>query len=157
MLFSKPPAVIHEAHHGHGDELFATSLEYINRAAGFIILFAACVATLNVALLATSHFLGSPVRMWLAVTQPKASVSLDRIKLEFGRAVAFSLLVLVAADVIETLIHPLHDIALNELYKMGIMGALRTTLAYFLGKELEEMQHHLTHSDGPGAEAKKHK
>lgn len=130
----------------HGDPLFAAGLEAINRFAGLVIIFAAAVAALNVGILALSYLGGRPLQMWLSVTQRRQIVSLDRIKLECGRLIAFSLLLLVAADVIETLVHPLHDVSLETLGKMGIVGVLRTGLAYFLGKEIEEIMHHLAHS-----------
>jgi len=136
----------HAAH--HGDAMFEMGLENINRAAGFVIIFASLVAALNVVLLLVSHVTGSPAKMWLAVTQKGQTVTLDRIQLEFGRLIAFSLLLLVGADVIETLIHPLHDVAVEDLNKMGIMGVLRTGLAYFLAKEVE----HLAHSTHEGGE-----
>jgi len=140
-----PLAIADPGHgdHGHGDWLFSTGLETINRGAGLIILFAASVAALNMALLVLSYLTGRPVNMWLAITQRHAAVSLDRIKLEFGRMVAFSLLILVAADVIETLVHPLHDVSLEALYKQGIVGVVRTGLAYFLGKEVHEIAHEI--------------
>ena len=136
-----------QAAHGHGDPLFAAGLEAINKAAGFVILFALGVACLNAAALVLSHVTGSPMKMLLALTQRGKHVSLDRIKLETGRLIAFSLLLLVAADVIETLVHSMHDTSMEDLYKMCLMGALRTGLAYFLGKELEEIAEHIEHSE----------
>lgn len=138
--------------HAHGDALFSLGLDMINKAAGFIILFACGVATLNAGLLALGHASGQSFGMWLAVTQPRSKVSLDRIQLEFGRLVAFSLLVLVAADVIETLVHPLHDLSMETLQKMLLMGVLRTGLAYFLAKEVEHLAHHAAHDDGHHAD-----
>jgi uncharacterized membrane protein len=85
--------------------------------------------------------------MVLAMTQPQDSpLTIDRIKLELGRLLAFSLLLLVAADVMETLMKPMHDVEMEELYKMAMVGAIRTTLAYFLGKEIEEVMHHIEHA-----------
>ena len=131
----------------HGDPLFSAGLEAINRFAGMVILFAGASTAFNVGILALSYAGGRPLQMWLALTQRRQAVSLDRIKLECGRLVAFSLLLLVAADVIETLVHPLHDVSLETLYKMAIVGVLRTGLAYFLGKEVEEITHHLAHAE----------
>mmetsp|Transcript_17985 Transcript_17985/g.49935 ORF Transcript_17985/g.49935 Transcript_17985/m.49935 type:complete len:107 (-) Transcript_17985:1165-1485(-) len=62
--------------------------------------------------------------------------------------VAFSLLLLVAADVLETLLKPGHEYAIQELcYKIAWIGGIRTTLAYFLGKETEEIMHHIAHGE----------
>ena len=41
----------------------------------------------------------------------------------------------------------MHDTSMEDLYKMCLMGALRTGLAYFLGKELEEVAEHIEHSE----------
>jgi uncharacterized membrane protein len=138
----------HDDHaHAHGDWLFTAGMEGINHAGGMVLLFAAAVAALNCMLLAVSYLTWRPLKMWLAVTQPRAAVNLDRVKLEFGRLTAFALLLLVAADVLETLVHPLHDLKMDDLLKMGVVGVIRTGLAYFLGKEVEEIAHHLAHSD----------
>lgn len=55
------------------------------------------------------------------------------------------MLLLVAADVLETLLKPGHAYEFEELYKMAIIGTIRTALAYFLGKETEEIEHAVNH------------
>jgi uncharacterized membrane protein len=135
-------------HHVYGTEAFESALGLVNVACGWILLASVTVALLNVALLILQHLTGYNFRMVLAVTQPQGSaLTLDRIKLELGRLLAFSLLLLVAADVLETLMKPMHDVAMEELYKMAMVGAIRTALAYFLGKELEEVMHHIEHAE----------
>ena len=65
--------------------------------------------------------------------------------------ISYSLLalnLLVASDVIETLVRPSHEQHMDALYKLGIVVGMRTVLAYFLGKEAEEVQHTLV-STGP--------
>ena len=52
-----------------------------------------------------------------------------------------SLNFLVAVDVIETLIKPASAYMLEDLYKLAIVAGVRTLLAYFLGKETEELEH----------------
>jgi uncharacterized membrane protein len=151
-------------HHVYGTEAFESALGLVNVVCGWILLASVTVALLNVALLILQHVTGYKFRMVLAVTQPQGSaLTLDRIKLELGRLLAFSLLLLVAADVLETLMKPMHDVAMEELYKMAMVGTIRTTLAYFLGKELEEVMHHIEHAeshhdashDAPAPETKK--
>lgn len=135
-------------HHVYGTEAFESALGLVNVVCGWILLASVTVALLNVALLILQHVTGYKFRMVLAVTQPQGSaLTLDRIKLELGRLLAFSLLLLVAADVLETLMKPMHDVAMEELYKMAMVGTIRTTLAYFLGKELEEVMHHIEHAE----------
>ena len=59
-----------------------------------------------------------------------------------------SLNFLVAVDVIETLIKPASLYKLVDLYKLAIVAGVRTLLAYFLGKETEELEHELEKSSG---------
>ena len=135
-------------HHVYGTEAFESALGVVNVACGWILLASVTVALLNVFLLIIQHLIGYKFRMVLAITQPQGSaLTLDRIKLELGRLLAFSLLLLVAADVLETLMKPMHDVAMEELYKMAMVGAIRTALAYFLAKELEEVMHHIEHAE----------
>lgn len=140
-------------HHSHMasmyDALFEDALHWINFVGSWILLFGVGVALLNFGFLVVQHFTGYRFKkMFFALTQPDASrLSLDHIKLELSRIVAFSLLILVAADVLETLLKPMHDLTMEDLYKMALVGAIRTTLAFFLGKEMEEIMHHIAHAD----------
>ena len=36
-----------------------------------------------------------------------------------------------------------HDVTIQDLSKLGMVACIRTLLAYFLGKELEEIEHHM--------------
>jgi uncharacterized membrane protein len=142
----EPPESVH---HAYGTVAFESALELVNLFCGWILLASVAVALLNVALLVLQHLSGRKLRMVLAVTQPQGSpLTIDRIKLELGRFLAYSLLLLVAADVLETLMKPMHDVEMEELYKLAIVGAIRTTLAYFLGKEIEEVMHYIEHAEG---------
>jgi len=133
-------------HHAQDDPVFELALSFINYLGSWILLFAVGVALLNFGLLVVQYFTGLRLPLTLAITQPGVRhLTLDRIKLELGRIVAFSLLLLVAADVLETLLKPMHELSMQDLYKMALVGAIRTTLAYFLGKELEEVLHHISH------------
>lgn len=149
----KGSATDHVNAHGHGGggaihHLFEPGLEFTNVVCGWILLLAVAVALLNLSLLLVQHLVGRPFRMQLAVTQPRGSpLSLDRIKLELARFVGFCLLLLVPADVLETLIKPMHDVTMEELYKLAIVGGVRTTLAYFLGKEMGEIMEHIEHAE----------
>ena len=50
---------------------------------------------------------------------------------------------LVAVDIIETLIKPAHSYEMTDLFKLALIAAVRTILAYFLAKETEELEHEL--------------
>ena len=50
--------------------------------------------------------------------------------------------------VIETLIKPAHAYQMSDLYKLAMIAGVRTVLAYFLGKETEELEHELEKSTG---------
>jgi len=52
--------------------------------------------------------------------------------------------VLVAADVVDTVIKPTHAYEMNVVIKMGFITVLRTGLAYFLAREIKEQEevHH---------------
>jgi uncharacterized membrane protein len=133
---------------GLHDEIFETALHTMNYIGSWILLFGVGVALLNFGILVIQYFTGLKFRIMFALTQPNAKhLTLDHIKLELGRIVSFSLLLLVAADVLETLLKPMHDLSMEDLYKMALVGGIRTTLAYFLGKELEEIVHHIAHHD----------
>ena len=58
------------------------------------------------------------------------------------------LLSLVAVDVIETLIKPTELYKLEDLYKLSIVAGVRTLLAYFLGKETNELEEELERTHG---------
>ena len=117
--------------HEYSTIAFESALEVFNVICGWILLASVAVALLNAALLVLQHLSGRKLRMVLAVTQPQDSpLSLDRIKLELGRLLAFSSLLLVAADVLETLMKPMHHVEMEELYKLAMVGAIRTTLQF---------------------------
>ena len=161
----------HHHHGGHGDdihdksfmemkqeEFFEYSLHATNIIGSYILLFGVCTAMINFGLLVVQHFVPSiQCHLVFGITQPdacnkKSKLTIDHIKLELGRIVAFSLLLLVAADVLETLLKPMHHLTIEDLYKMALVGGIRTTLAYFLNKEIEEIIHHMSHHEHNGGE-----
>jgi uncharacterized membrane protein len=56
------------------------------------------------------------------------------VRIDFGSAVAVSLELLLAADVLATAVAPSWD----DIGKLAAIAALRTSLNYFLSKELKE-------------------
>jgi len=73
----------------------------------------------------------------------KKGASLDQIKFDLGQTITFALELLVAADVIDTLTKSAHSYHIETLYKILLIVVIRTTLAYFLGKEMGDLEHKL--------------
>ena len=64
---------------------------------------------------------------------------------------ALALCILVAADVLDTVIKPVHAYLLADVVKMGFVTILRTGIAYFLARELKELEEdHSTSLDKVG-------
>ena len=61
--------------------------------------------------------------------------------------IALALMVMVAADVLETMVKPASKLDLTCIYKLGLIAVIRTGLAYFLGKEMKEIEEELEHYD----------
>lgn len=73
--------------------------------------------------------------------------TLTNIRLLFGLYLSFALTILVAADILETLIMTTyHEVDYKEMLKMVIVLVIRTTLAYFLGSEVKELEQHASHT-----------
>lgn len=121
--------------------VFEQSAEIINLFGGLILLYASVQAILDTVILSLQKLtknqciLGSPR-------------SLSRIRLHLGRLITFSLELLVAGDVIETLTKSVDNYKIETLYKIGLVVMIRTALSYFLGieiKEIEETESHKEH------------
>eukprot|EP00536_Pseudo-nitzschia_multiseries_P003703 jgi/Psemu1/295305/fgenesh1_pm.58_\ len=142
---------IHQGEHGLQVEILEQTLQYSSLFGSLVLVFGIATAVLNFGILLVQHVTGSRFNIQIAITQTRGSpLTLDRTKLELARMVSFSLLLLVAADVLETLLKPGHEYEMEELYKIAWIGGIRTTLAYFLGKETEEIMHHIEHSEEHG-------
>ena len=63
----------------------------------------------------------------------KASV-LRTIKNELGAYVLFALELLIAADIVESIIKPTFD----DIAKLAALVVIRTIISYFLGKEIDQ-------------------
>lgn len=64
----------------------------------------------------------------------KAAKMNNFIKNYLGTYVLLSLEILIAADIIESIINP----TFNDILKLGIVVIIRTVISYFLHKEIEE-------------------
>ena len=127
-------------------EFFEQSANVINATGGLVLVFASMMAILNTLHLTVNTARGrkSGANKLLIGSQES---SIAGIRLHLGTMVIFSLELLVAADVIDTLTKSVHEYRLETLYKITIVVAVRTVLSYFLGKELEELEHKLTLQD----------
>jgi len=112
---------------------------------GALVLIIGCVvAFLNVTLLALKALpMTAPAAM--AVGDPSRSVTLNLVRSQLGHIIVFTLEILVAADVIETLAVPVHVQSFATLGKIAIIVAVRTCLSFFLEKELEAVDEELRH------------
>lgn len=71
---------------------------------------------------------------------PGEQATIGRIRLMLGEQTALALAVLVAADVVDTVIKPSHAYDIPHVIKMGFVTILRTGLAYFLAHEMRELE-----------------
>jgi uncharacterized membrane protein len=102
----------------------------------------------NLALVDPLHTIIGPTDKTKTKIQRSAQYQLLQIRLITGQFIALALTILVAADILETVVKPGHAYELVEMVKMAFITVIRTGIAYFLGlenKELEEEQEHLTH------------
>ena len=117
-----------------------------------MLLFACLVAVFNIPIFIANRIfhcrIKSPINF--AADIPP---SLTTIRWSLCSMILVSLNFLVAVDVIETLIKPASEYHLEDLYKLAIVAGVRTLLAYFLGKETEELEHEIEKSLGQGVTA----
>lgn len=67
------------------------------------------------------------------------TISLEELlRVELGQKMVFGLEFLVAGDILVTLKEP----ELTELYRLGLLVAIRTLLSFFVGKEVKELDLH---------------
>jgi len=110
--------------------VFETAADVINFTGGTVLLVASAIAIVNTILLSSNKVFGLKLH----------TNSLDKIRLNLGVMITFSLELLVCADVIDTLTKPASHYKLDQLQKIAFVVGIRTVLSYFLGKELEELE-----------------
>jgi uncharacterized membrane protein len=99
----------HEIHHYYLSSVFESTVEWINSAAGFLILFAVILSTYNLMLALSNSVLGSKFKMLNPLHKMKAEVAtIGQIRLMLSEYTSLALSVLVAADVLDTVIKPSH-------------------------------------------------
>lgn len=110
--------------------LFETGGDILNFTGGTILLVASFISILQTLVLNFNKLFGMKLR----------THSFNKIRLNLGTMITFSLELLVCADVIETLTKPAAHYRIEQLIKIAFVVAIRTCLAYFQGKELEELE-----------------
>mmetsp|Transcript_68808 Transcript_68808/g.128407 ORF Transcript_68808/g.128407 Transcript_68808/m.128407 type:complete len:434 (-) Transcript_68808:30-1331(-) len=135
-----------EEPHEHGvimDLLTRTSAA-ISVLGALVLVIGCVVAFINITLVALKAFpMTAPAAV--AVGDPSRSVTLNLVRSQLGHIIVFTLEILVAADVIETLAVPVHVQSFATLGKIAIIVAVRTCLSFFLEKELEAVDEELKH------------
>lgn len=75
-----------------------------------------------------------------AIVSPTFKSSVLRIRLILGEQIALALALLVASDILDTVLKPSHAYEVLDVVKMGFVTILRTGLAYFLAREIKELE-----------------
>lgn len=131
----------HEIHHYHFAHLFELAVEVINTGAGILVIFAMVLALVNLCIVAANAITDREYMMINPLHSGHNRVAtVVAIRLMLGELTALALGVLVAADVLETVIKPTHAYDMHSVLKMGFITVLRTGLAYFLAKEIKEQE-----------------
>lgn len=132
------------------EHFFEHGITLINYCSGLLLLLASAVSILNVVLFLLNKTLDTKFRLVAGFTEGAKTtpVQLTRVRFELGSVISFALTLLVAVDVLDTLLKPTHKHEMATLYKLAIIASVRTGLAYFLGKEVKECEEELHHVDG---------
>mmetsp|Transcript_25658 Transcript_25658/g.35286 ORF Transcript_25658/g.35286 Transcript_25658/m.35286 type:complete len:363 (-) Transcript_25658:839-1927(-) len=129
----------HEINHYHLSFYFEMAVEFINSLAGVLVLMAVCLAGVNLIIVGINSMTGSQYGMFNPLHSTDKATIL-KIRLMLGEQTALALALLVAADVLDTVIKPSHAYEMNDVIKMGFLTVLRTGLAYFLAREIKELE-----------------
>eukprot|EP01036_Dinobryon_divergens_P035712 gene35712-46328_t len=129
----------HEINHYHLTYYFEVAVECVNSLAGVLVLIAVCLAGINLFIVAVNSMTGSD---YLLIDPLRATrkATILRIRLMLGEQTALALALLVAADVLDTVMKPSHAFEMNDVIKMGFLTVLRTGVAYFLAREIKELE-----------------
>ena len=123
--------------------LFEPGVRLVLIAAGCILCAGVTLTTVNTALFFVNRALGTGFRAVLDFWPVPHPVQLTRVKLQLGYTASVALQLLVAADVLDTLVKPSHNFSIEELIKLGLIVGVRTVIAFFLNKEVEDCEHEL--------------
>ena len=127
--------------------VFEPGVRLVLIAAGCILCMGVTLTTVNTLLFFVNKALGTGFRALLDFWPVPHPVQLTRVKLQLGYTVSVALQLLVAADVLDTLVKPSHTFSIEELIKLGLIAGIRTVIAYFLNKEVEDCEHELENDE----------
>ena len=131
------------AHHeciSLAQKAIALGNEYIAISAGVLLVFAAILGIANIFLSILNHVTGSRYRSLFPTMVDKGHATLAHTRIEMGSLFALGLELLVVTDVLETLTKDLHEFTYDLLGKIGTVALCRLVLAYFLGREMNELR-----------------
>jgi len=130
------------------EAFFEFGVTLVNFAAGLLLLFSCFVALVNTSIYMLNRIFGTSMSGVLDISGGhQGPVSIAAIRLSLCTMILVALNFLVASDVIDTLIQPASSYQMEDLYKLAMIASIRTLLAYFLGKEVEEIEHSLKHNE----------
>ena len=143
---------------GNADLIFSTEawelffehgIAFVNYFGGLLLLVAVSISLVNTLLFLINRITGMRFPMLVCFTDnAKRPVQLTRVRFQLGSMISMALMVMVAADILETLVKPAEKTSLTSLYKLGLVAVIRTGLAFFLHQEMKEAEEELEHFDG---------
>ena len=121
----------------------------IDYAAGTLLIAACAVASTNLLLFFLNKLVGTEFTTVASFTEgaKKVPVQLTRVRFQLGSSINVALTLMVAADVLETFTQPAAQVPLEGYLKLVIIAFVRTSLAFFLGKEMKECEEELEKFD----------
>uniref|UniRef100_A0A7S4AZN4 Uncharacterized protein n=1 Tax=Chrysotila carterae TaxID=13221 RepID=A0A7S4AZN4_CHRCT len=127
---------------------FVEAVRLVNYGGGLLMLFGVVLALINMSLFFCNKCAGTTFTTLFAFEGKTGKpVQIARVRLQLGSLIMLSLTILVASDVIDTLIKPTHEYTIEALYKLAIVATIRTGLSYFLARELKEVEEELEQCD----------
>jgi uncharacterized membrane protein len=135
----------------HAWELFfENGVAFINYFGGLLLLCSVSISLLNTFAWFINRLFGTKLKLFFSFSPGAKAVpvQLTRVKYQLGTIISVALMIMVAADILETMVKPAHKVTIESLYKLVMISCIRTGLAYFLGKEMEELEHKISKHDG---------
>lgn len=114
----------------------------------FLLVVGVLFAVLNLALTALNVLSKQNIKM-IGISQLECmqTATVLRVRLQLGGFTALGLGVLVVADVLESLAKGVHEQTYDTLGKMSVIAVFRTVLAYFLAKEMKDVEGEIEHEE----------
>ncbi|HEV2292490.1 MAG TPA: DUF1622 domain-containing protein [Tepidisphaeraceae bacterium] len=110
--------------------------EHFVRIAGFGAILIEMIAAMVIVFAVAQAAFG--LAEWALRGDPPFQLAIRRVRLRLGQWLVLALELLLAADILATAVAPTWD----DLAKLAVIIVLRTTLNYFLEREIETVQRH---------------